>query len=60
MRWEVSLVEAWSMILASGLLHGESYIWPDPRLSTGGREMLRIQALRESYQRGEWRPDLDL
>jgi len=48
------------MILASGLLHGESYIWPDPRLSSSGREMLRIQSLRESYQRGEWKPDLDL
>jgi hypothetical protein len=60
MRWEISLVEAWSAIHAAGILEGETYIWPDPRLSKVGRAMLRVRELREQVRRGEWRPLVDL
>jgi hypothetical protein len=60
LQWEVSLVRAWSLIHAAGLLAGEAFIWPDPRLSTAGRAMLRVQQLREAVRRGDWMPEVDL
>mgnify|MGYP007090097834 CR=1 FL=1 len=60
LQWEVSLVRGWSVTLAAGLLAGEAFIWPDPRLSTSGRAMLRVQQLREAVRRGEWMPEVDL
>jgi len=60
MRWHISLVEGWGMILAGGLLHGEAYIWPDPRLSTAGRKLLAAEEKRQAWQRGEWQPQIDL
>ena len=59
MRWEISLVEAWSLIHAAGILHGESFIWADPRLSRVGRVFLKLKALRENPRR-DWAADLDL
>ncbi len=47
MHWEISLVEAWNEILASNILHGESFMWPDPMLSEAGREMLAVKELRD-------------
>lgn len=58
--WRISLVRGWSAIHASGILNGEAFIWPDPRLSAGGRAMLRALELQEKYRRGEWRPEVDL
>jgi hypothetical protein len=60
MIWEISLVEGWAMIHAGGLLHGESFIWPDPRLSTAGRIMLRVHQLRDAVRKGVWMPEVDL
>jgi hypothetical protein len=60
MMWEISLVEAQSMFHAAGLLEGESYLWPDPRLSKSGREMLRIREMREQFRQGLWQPEIDL
>jgi ABC-type cobalamin transport system permease subunit len=60
MRWQVSLAEGWAMIHAAGLLAGEAYIWPDPRLSSSGRALLRVRDLREAVRRGEWVPEVDL
>lgn len=60
LRWSVSRVWGWSLIHAAGILDGTAYIWPDPRLSSAGREMLRVQALQDSFARGEWRPQVDL
>lgn len=48
MRWHISLTEGWSLIHAAGLLAGETYIWPDPKLSTSGRLLLRVNQLRQS------------
>jgi hypothetical protein len=48
MRWHISLTEGWSLIHAAGLLAGETYIWPDPKLSTTGRLLLRVNHLRQS------------
>lgn len=60
LRWHISLVDGWSLIHAAGILHGESFIWPDPRLSTSGRAMLRVRDLRAQFRRGDWRPHIDL
>lgn len=60
LQWEISLVRGWSLIHAAGLLAGEAFIWPDPRLSTSGRALLRVQRLREAVRRGEWMPEIDL
>lgn len=60
LRWHVSLLEGWSLIHAAGILHGEAFIWPDPRLSAAGRAMLRVQEMREKFRRGEWQPEVDL
>lgn len=60
MMWQISLVEAWSMILASGLLHGEAYIWPDARLSEAGRKLLTASTLKARWQSGQWKPDIEL
>jgi hypothetical protein len=60
MRWDISLTEAWGMIHASGLLHGETYIWPDARLSTAGRTLLRVQDIRQQIAQGDWKPEIDL
>jgi hypothetical protein len=43
LQWNVSLTHAWSLIHASGILHGSSYVWPDPRLSEAGQTMLRVR-----------------
>jgi hypothetical protein len=60
MQWSISLTEGWSMIHAAGLLHGETHVWPDPRLSPAGRQLLRVQRLRAQVQAGQWRPQVDL
>lgn len=60
LKWEVSLCEGWSLIHAGGIMEGQSYIWPDPRLSSGGRTLLKVQELREQMARGEWEPDVGL
>jgi len=60
LQWTVSLVLGWSLIHAAGILHGECYIWPDPRLSTAGRALLRVQRLRQDFRSGAWRPEVDL
>lgn len=60
MRWQISLVEAWGMILASGLLHGEAYIWPDARLSTAGRKLIAAAEMKQKWQSGEWKPQIEL
>lgn len=54
------MVEAWGMILASGLLHGEAYIWPDARLSSAGRKLIAARELREKWQRGGWVPQIEI
>lgn len=43
MFWQISLTEAQNMIHASGILRGNTYIWPDPRLSESGRAMLAVR-----------------
>jgi hypothetical protein len=45
--WEISHCEGWHLILAGGILDGGTYIWPDPMLSEGGRQMLEFKALRD-------------
>lgn len=60
LQWQVSLVRGWSLIHAAGLLAGEAFIWPDPRLSTAGRALLKVRELRAAVQRGEWAPEVDL
>jgi len=59
LKWNISLVEGWSAIHASGILHGECFIWPDPRLSAVGRAFLRVRRIREQGQQN-WAADLDL
>lgn len=58
--WEIDLIEGWSMIHAAGILHGESFIWPQAELSEAGRSMLRVQKLRADFMAGKWRPTTDL
>lgn len=60
MRWEISLVEGWAMILAGGILDGEAYVWPDARLSRTGRKMRKVKDLAEKVKRGAWTPRVDL
>lgn len=60
MQWEIDLVEGWSAIHSAGILEGQAYIWEDARLSTNGRAMLRVQAMREAFKAGTWRPTVDL
>ena len=60
MQWEIDLIEGWSMIHSAGILGGQSYIWPDATLSEAGRSMLRVQAMREGFRNGTWKPVIDL
>ena len=60
MQWEISLVEAWGMILASGLLHGEAYIWPDPSLSVVGQKLIAARDLKQKWQSGDWQPQIEI
>lgn len=60
LQWQVSRVRAWALIHAAGLLAGEAFIWPDPRLSTSGRTLLAVRELRAAVERGDWRPEIDL
>lgn len=58
--WHVSLTAGWSAIHTRGIQDGGAYIWPDPRLSAAGRDMLRIKQKREQFRLGLWRPKVDL
>lgn len=60
LRWNVSRVEGWSLIHAAGILHGESFIWPDARLSRTGRSFLRLQEVRKAAVSGKWVEQLGL
>jgi hypothetical protein len=60
LKWHISRVEGWCAIHGAGILDGNTYMWPDPRLSQSGRRMLRIRDLRESFQNGDWQPFIDL
>jgi hypothetical protein len=57
LRRHISLARGWSLIHASGILHHEIYIWPDPRLSTIGRKLLKAHDLRT---RKPWIKQVDL
>lgn len=46
----------WSLIHAAGILHGECFIWPDPRLSEVGRTLLKARDLRKNKP---WQTTLD-
>ena len=52
-------MEGWCAIHAAGILHGENFIWPDPRLSRVGRTFLKVKRLREQGKK-DWAADLDL
>lgn len=52
LQWGISLAQAWSLIHASGILEGNSYVWPDPRLSQAGQTMLRVREKVERWQAG--------
>jgi hypothetical protein len=54
---DISLAQGWALIHAAGILHGEVYIWPDPRLSAIGRTLLRARELRKSRP---WLRGIDL
>lgn len=43
--WHISLVRGYARIHAAALLHGEPQIWPDPRLSAVGRDLLRVREI---------------
>lgn len=60
LQWDVSLVLGWSLIHAAGILHGESFVWPDARLSRVGRLFLKVKQLREKARQQNWADDLDL
>ena len=60
MQWDIDLVEGWSAIHAAGIIEGQSWIWPDARLSKSGRAMLRVQSLRDRFRSGTWKPTFDL
>lgn len=51
LQWNIPLAQAWALIHASGILHGNLYVWPDPRLSPAGQMMLRIREKRQRWQR---------
>jgi hypothetical protein len=51
LQWSISLTHAWSLIHASGILNGSSYVWPDPRLSDAGQTMLRVREKLTRWQR---------
>ena len=51
LQWNVPLAHAWSLIHASGILNGSSYVWPDPRLSLAGQTMLRVREKLTRWQR---------
>lgn len=59
LKWNISRVEGWCAIHAAGILHGENFIWPDPRLSRVGRTFLKVKRLREQGKK-YWAADLDL
>lgn len=54
--WRISLTRGWSLIHAAGILHGDAYIWPDPRLSTIGRTLLKARAVRKARP---WRKQIE-
>lgn len=60
MMWEIDLIEGYSMIHAAGILHGESYIWPDATLSSVGRKLLRLREVATQVQNGDWMNQIDL
>lgn len=60
MMWEIDLIEGYSMIHAAGILHGESYIWPDATLSSVGRKLLRLREVATQIQQGSWMDQIDL
>lgn len=60
MMWEIDLIEGYSMIHAAGILHGESYIWPDASLSSSGRKLLRLREVASQVKRGDWMKQIDL
>lgn len=60
MRWEISLTEAYGMILASGILHGGAFVWPDPRLSRSGRQMLKLRDKLERWKTEGFASMIDL
>jgi hypothetical protein len=41
----MSLVKGYAAILAHQVMQGQALIWPDARLSTIGRHMLRVREL---------------
>jgi len=47
-----------SLIHASGMLEGNSYIWPDPELSTSGRKLKRVVEFIESGEAASVECDL--
>jgi hypothetical protein len=48
------------MIHASGLLHGEAFIWPDARLSAAGRKLIAAQELRDQFARGQRKVEVEI
>lgn len=60
LRWKVSLVMGWCLIHAAGILHGESFIWPDAELSRTGRAFLRLEEARGKAKSGAWVDGLGL
>ena len=51
LTWHISLALGWSLIHASGILHGEVFIWPDASESKVGRLFLRVQSMRKEGYR---------
>lgn len=60
MMWEIPLAEGWAMIHASGLLHGEAYVWPDARLSAAGRKLIAAHELREQFASGARKIEIEI
>lgn len=54
---DISLAQGWALIHAAGILHREVFIWPDPRLSTIGRTLLKARELRKTRP---WIKHIDL
>lgn len=59
LKWNLSRVEGWCAIHAAGILHGENFMWADPRLSRIGRTFLKVKRMREQGRKN-WAADLDL
>lgn len=60
MMWEIDLIEGYAMIHASGILHGEAWIWPDASLSSVGRKLLRLREVASQAKSGDWLKQIDL